>query len=107
MAVAMSALGRNGYAFSPAEVLPGYGLGAGTDILHTARGDHPAAVYARAGANIHDIIGAAHGVLVMLDNNEGVAQIAQPAERAQELFIVPLMQTNAGLIEDIQHTHQA
>ena len=42
----------------------------------------------------------------MLDNDQGVAQIPQVLQRAQELVVVPLVQTNGRLVQNIQHAHQ-
>ena len=52
------------------------------------------------------MIGASDGVLVMLHDDHGVAQVAQPAERAEQSLVVPLMQADAGLVEDVEHADQ-
>ena len=61
---------------------------------------------ARAGTDIYNKIGGAHGVLVVLDNDQGVAQIPQVLQRPQQLIVVPLVQTDGRLVQNIQHPHQ-
>ena len=43
----------------------------------------------------------------MLHHDQRIAQIPQVAEGFQQLIIVPLVQADAGLIQDIGHAHQA
>ena len=47
------------------------------------------------------------GILIMLDDDHGVAEITQALERLQQAFIVALVQADAGLIQDVKHTGQA
>jgi len=68
--------------------------------------DNAATVFTRTGTDVDDPIRRADRVLVMLDDDEGVAQVAQPHQRLDEPVVVPLMQTNAGLIQDIENAHQ-
>ena len=42
--------------------------------------DDLAAAHAGAGAEIDEVVGRPHGVLVVLDDEHGVAQVAQPFE---------------------------
>ena len=65
------------------------------------------AVYAGAGADIHNVIGRLHRFLVMLHHNDGVAEVPQVFQRLDEPCIIPLVQPDGRLIEDIQHPHQA
>ena len=37
----------------------------------------------------------------------GVAQVAQPAQRAEEALVVALVQPDARLVEDVEHAHEA
>ena len=62
---------------------------------------------ARAGADVHDVVGGAHGVLVVLDDQNGVAEVAQLPKRGQKLVIVALVQADGRLVENIEHAHQA
>ena len=53
-----------------------------------------AAVLARAGPEVDDVVGRADRLLVVLDDDNRVAQIAQARERREQLAIVPLVQTD-------------
>ena len=60
-------------------------------------------MHTRTGAHVHDIIRTAHGVLVVLDNDNRVAQVAEIFERCNELVVIALMQADGGLVQHIQH----
>ena len=42
----------------------------------------------------------------MLHNNHGISEVAQAFERCNQLGVVPLVQTDARLVENIQHADQ-
>ncbi len=65
------------------------------------------AMLARARTDVHEPVRGAHGVFVVLDDQHGVAQITQPGQRADQSFVIPLVQTDARLVENVHHTHQA
>ena len=90
----------------PAQVLPGQALPACDDGGGLALGHDLAAVDARARPHVHDIVGAADRVLVMLDHEHGVAEVAQVAQRAEQARIVALMQADGGLVEHVEHAGQ-
>ena len=77
------------------------------DILKRALGHDLAAVDARAGAEIDDMIGGADRVFVMLNHDHGVAEIAQALERDQQAVVVALVEADGGFIEDIEHAGEA
>ena len=62
---------------------------------------------ARAGPHVDDVIGGADRVLVMLDDQHGVAEIAQAAQRLEQHVVVALVEADAGLVEDVEHARQA
>ena len=55
---------------------------------------HLAAVDARAGAEVDHVIGGADGVLVVLDHDHRVAEVAQAFERFQQPVVVALVQAD-------------
>ena len=61
-----------------------------------------AAVLARAGADVDDPVGGGDGVLVVLDDDERVAEVAQPGQGLDEPVVVALVQPDARLVEDVQ-----
>ena len=107
VAVSFASLARDGNVPAAAQILTGDGFGTGTDIFKAAGRHDLSAVDARARADVHNIIRRAHGVLVMLHDDQGVAEIAQLLERSQQLFVVALVQADARLVQDIQNAHEA
>ena len=88
------------------EVLGRERFGVGQDILQRTAGDDLPAVHPGTWAHIHDVIGAPNGVLVVLHHQHRIALVAQSLHRLQQPLVVTLMQSDAGLIQDIKHTHQ-
>ena len=62
---------------------------------------------ARAGADVHDIVRRAHRVLVVLDHDDRVLQVAQVLQRAEQLVVVALVQADRGLVQDVADADQA
>ena len=100
----MGALQHGGGA---GEIAAGERLGAGHDLCRRALGDDVAAQAAGAGAEIENIVGVADGLFVVLDDEDGVAQVAQPFEGLDEAVVVALMQADGGLVENVEHAAQA
>ena len=53
------------------------------------------------------MVGRAHRPLVVLDHDHGVAEVAQPLQRLDQLRVVALVQADRGLVEDVEHADQA
>ncbi len=101
-----SEVGHADLAFA-GEVLAGDGAGAGFDILHRALGYELSAVDAGAGADVHDVVGHVHGVLVVFHHDEGVADVRQVAEGGQQHGVVLLVEADAGFVQDVEDAHEA
>ena len=69
--------------------------------------DDLAAVLAGAGADVDDVVGDPDGVLVVLDDEHGVAEVAQADQRVDEAVVVPLVQADGRLVEHVEHADQA
>ena len=61
---------------------------------------------AGAGAEVDDVVGHADGFLVMLDDDDSVAQVPQAGKRSQQFAVVALMQSDRRLVEDVQNAGQ-
>ena len=61
----------------------------------------------RARPKVHDEICAANGLFVVLDDQNGIPQIAQLLQRTQQPIVVARMQTDRWLIQHIQYAAQA
>ena len=67
---------------------------------------HLAAVHARARAHLDDVVRGANRVLVVLDDDHRVADVAQALERRDHLHVVLRMQPDARLVEHVEHAHE-
>ena len=75
-------------------------------VVDGARHDDLATVLTRARPDVDDPVGAADGVLVVLDDDQRVAHVAQPGQRLDQPVVVALVQPDRGLVEDVEHAHQ-
>ena len=76
------------------------------NVRHAARSDDLAAVDARAGADIDNIVGLPHRVLIVFNDDQRVAKITQPLHRCNQLIVVALVQADARLVEHVEHAGQ-
>src|SRR5690606_5697872 len=107
LAVALAALGRDRDLARAGEVLGGEAVGALQHFGERALRDDPAAVDAGAGAEVDHVIGGPDRVLVMLDDDHGVAEIAQALERLEQAVVVLLVEADRGLVEHVKHAREA
>ena len=77
------------------------------DLRGGALGDDPAAVHAGARAHVDQPVRGAHRLLVVLDDDHGVAEVAQTLERRDQPAVVALVQPDRRLVEDVQHADEA
>ncbi len=68
--------------------------------------DDFSAARSRAWAKIDNVICRANRFLIVLHHDDGIAEIAQPSQRAEQSRIVALMQPDARLIEDVKNTRE-
>jgi hypothetical protein len=90
----------------PREELPG---DRAFRLLHLSGGalrDDVAAVLAGAWPHVDEVVGRAHHLLVVLDDEHGVAEVAQPLERADQLVVVALVEPDRRLVEDVEHADE-
>ena len=88
------------------EEIAGERAGLGGHLVRRPLGDHATAVLAGARPHVDDVVGQAHGLLVMLDDQHGVAQVAQPHQGLDQPQVVALVQTDARLVEDVEHADE-
>ena len=88
-------------AASAREVLAGDRGGVGGDVARCALRHQVSAMRARARPQVHDMVGLPDRLLVVLDHDHRVAEVAQLLERRQEPAVVALVQADRGLIEDV------
>ena len=88
------------------EIAAGERRRAGHDFSGGTLRDDVAAQPARAGAQVEHVVGVADGVFVVLDDQDGVAQVAQLQQGLDQAHVVALMQADGGLVEDIENAAQ-
>ena len=81
-------------------------FGFALHLRRRALGDDVAAVLARARAHVDEPVGAAHHLLVVLDDDHGVAEVAEPLERADQPVVVALVEPDRRLVEDVEHADE-
>ena len=92
-------------AARPIEIARGQCIAA-EHLLRCALKDHFSTLASCLRTDINDIICSEHHILVVLDNDDGVATVAELLQALYETNIVALMESDAGLIEDIEDIDQ-
>src|SRR5262249_7078483 len=85
----------------------GQRLRAGCNLLRLSLGDEVAAGIPGPRSKIDDEIRSADGVLIVLDNQNRISEVAQVLQGAQQSIIVARVKPNGRLIQDIQHAPEA
>ncbi len=102
-AIGAAALFGDGNLRDAAQILSGERLRGGFDLFWLALGDEVAAGVAGARAEVDDEVGATDGVFVMLNDEDGVAKIAEVFERAEKARVVAGMEADARFIENVEN----
>ena len=89
------------------EVLPRHRVAVLEQALDGAGVDDLAAVLTGARADVDDPVGVADGVLVVLDHDEGVAEVLEPDQGLDEPLVVALVEADRRLVEDVEDADQA
>jgi hypothetical protein len=88
------------------QVLPRQRLRKPLALLGRALADEPPAVEPRARAEVDDPVRRADGLLVVLDHDDGVADVAHRDQRVDQLAVVALVQADGRLVEHVEHAHE-
>ena len=87
--------------------MAGQRIRAGGDLGRRPPGDDLAAVHPGAGADVDDIVGRPDRLLVMLDDDHRVAEVAQAPQRVEQAGVVALVQADRRLVQHIEDAGQA
>ena len=104
---ACAASAGTGTDMSPVRYLPVSEFGSAMISAGVPCDDDLAAMDAGAGADIDHIVGLQDRVLVVLDHDHGVAEVAQAPQRLQQALVVALVQADRRLVEHVEHAGQA
>ena len=107
LAVALPALRRHRDRARAREELTRWRRFALEQVVDRPLRHHASAVHAGARPHLDDVIGGANRVLVVLDDDHGVADVAKPLDRRDHLDVVFRMQPDARLVQHVEHAHQA
>src|SRR5271167_4502388 len=75
-------------------------------VIDSGRAATSAAVHARSGTQINDVVGLADGIFIVLNHDHRIAEIAQIGQRVEQALIVALMQTYRRLVQDVHDADQ-
>ena len=92
---------RNG-----AQITAGDGSRMGKQVIQRSRSDYFSAETSGAGTDLYDVVGGAHHVRVVLDDQNGVSQIAQAFQEKDQPFGVPGVQSRGRLVQNIDQPGQ-
>ena len=106
LSVPLATLCRNLDLPFPAEILTGNGSRAIDDILHRTLCDQFSSVDPGLRTYINDMIRSIHGILVVFHHDERIADVSQPAKCLQQFFIVLLVQSDTGFVQNVKNAHQ-
>ena len=82
-------------------------LRVGEYFRQRARCNELTAPHPSARTQVENVVGLADGVGIVLDDEHRVAQVAQSLQRPQQTLVIALVQTDARLIEDVEHPDEA
>ncbi len=105
-AVDRAALGGNVDLLPPAQVLPGERVVALEGFVVGALKRDAPAKRARARAQVDDLIGRLHRRGVVLDDENGVAEVAEALQNADEPVVVARVQADRRLVENVERSHE-
>ena len=88
-------------------VLAGQRLRIGHDLVERAASHHFAAVRAGARSHVDDVVRGADCILVVLHDDDAVAEIAQVLQRPDQPVVVTLVQSDRRFVQHVHHTGQA
>src|SRR6267143_5141851 len=107
LAIRRAALCRDGNFQIAVQVAAGERIGIARDFLRAARRDQVAAGIACPRTQVHDVVGAAYRLFVVLDDEHGVAEIAQIFEGRNQTSVIARVQANGGFVENVEDAAQA
>ena len=90
----------------PGEVLAGQRMRGEADLLGRPLRDDLSAVLARARPHVDDVVRRRDRVVVVLDDDHAVAEVAQVLERGEQPVVVALVEADRRLVQHVHHARQ-
>ena len=104
--LALRRLAGTGMARMPERYWPVSEAGSAITSVGRALGHDHAAMHAGARPHVDQMVGRADRVLVVLDHDHRVAEVAQVAQRLQQPVVVALVQADRRLVQHVEHAGQ-
>ena len=89
------------------EVLAGHRVGVVEQVLDRTRSGPPGRRARRRPGRCRRPSRRADGLLVVLDHDQGVAEVLEPDQRLDQALVVALVEADRRLVEDVEHADQA
>ena len=102
LTVARSPFCRNGYLLLSVQILSCDGVRL-EHLLRCTLEDDLATLATSTRSNVYDVVGIEHHVLIVFYDNNGIAQVAQFFQRTDQSFVIALMKSDGGLIQDVKY----
>ena len=103
----MRRLVGTGMAFFPDRYGPVTRLAASSDRFGGSLGNDLSAKTPGGGTEVEQFVGPFHHLAVVLDDKEGIAQVAEAFQGGQQAFVVSGVQPDGGFVKDVENTAQA
>ena len=94
-------------AEAPGEIISGKRFSISRNFIESALCNDLAAMFSCTRANINDVIGSTHSVLIMFNYQQRVTQVAQACQRLDQTLIIALVEANTWFIKNVEHSHQS
>ena len=76
------------------------------NFLDAALSDDLATPRTCAWAKINNVVGRANGFFIVFNHDHGIAEIPQPPQRSEQARVVPLMQPNTRLVQNVKNARK-
>ena len=107
LAIARSpAFGGDRDRLAPGEILPGEALRVVGKSCEIAARNDDSALHARPRSEIDEVVRSAHRIFVVLDDDHRVADVPQAFESRDQLVVVPRVEADRWLIQNIEDADQ-
>jgi hypothetical protein len=103
----LAAAARHRYTQLVTEVTTGKGPRVRPDILYTTFRDHFTSESSRSRPEIDHMVRGLNCLLVMLNDDDSVTQVSETTQGCEQPFVVPLVQSDTRLVENVEHSYQS
>src|SRR4029077_13074938 len=88
------------------EIVRGQRIFCAKNFLDAALGYDLATPRTCPWAKINNVVGRANGFFIVFNPDSGIAEAPQPPQRSEQARVVPLMQSNARLVQNVKNARK-